>query len=129
MSALITEAQRLIRQAHARRLEDMLAGQLRFREAPTPEREYTFAAELGRKWRFDFAWPDRKLAVEVEGATYAGGRHTRGSGYAKDTEKYNTASLMGWRVLRFDAPMVRSGAAAEQVAAVLGASSCNEGTV
>ena len=54
-----------------------------------------------RKWRFDFAWPDQKLAVEVEGGAFSGGRHTRGIGFVKDCEKYNAAVLAGWRVLRF----------------------------
>lgn len=54
-----------------------------------------------RKWRFDFAWPSRMLAVEVEGGTHSGGRHTRGAGYAADCEKYNAATISGWRVLRF----------------------------
>ena len=63
------------------------------------EREYRFHAV--RKWRFDFAWPTRKVAVEIEGGSWSHGRHTRGSGFAQDCEKYNAAVLDGWRVLRF----------------------------
>lgn len=51
------------------------------------------------------------LAVELEGGTWANGRHTRGSGYAEDCDKYNQAALLGWRVLRFTASSVNSGAA------------------
>lgn len=54
-----------------------------------------------RKWRFDLAIPSIKLAVEIEGAVYSNGRHTRGSGFIKDIEKYNTAAIMGWTLLRF----------------------------
>lgn len=54
-----------------------------------------------RKWRFDFAIPEFFIAVECEGAVWSGGRHTRGSGYSKDCEKYNNATLLGWRVLRY----------------------------
>lgn len=54
-----------------------------------------------RKWRFDLAIPSVKLAVEIEGAVYSNGRHTRGSGFLKDIEKYNTAAIMGWTLLRF----------------------------
>jgi very-short-patch-repair endonuclease len=75
----------------------------------TPLREFTFCA--GRRWRFDFAWADSKLAVEIEGGTWSGGRHTSGAGYAKDLEKYNRAVLLGWRVLRFTTAMVLSGEA------------------
>lgn len=65
----------------------------------TPEPEYRFHPT--RKWRFDFAWPDLKLALEVEGGTWAGGRHTRGAGYERDCEKYSHAAALGWKVMRF----------------------------
>lgn len=63
--------------------------------------EHRFATLIGRKWRFDFAWPDRMLAVEIDGGAFSGGRHTRGAGFVEDCRKLNAATLMGWRVLRF----------------------------
>ena len=63
------------------------------------QREYRFAPP--RRWRFDFAWPDKKLAVEIEGGVWSKGRHTRGKGFINDCDKYNAAVLLGWRVLRF----------------------------
>lgn len=89
--------------------EETLALHIRAEKLPEPVREYRFAPD--RKWRFDFAWPDEKLAVEVEGGVWSGGRHTRGAGFLKDAEKYNRAALMGWRVLRFDTAQVRDGTA------------------
>ncbi|MCK4815094.1 hypothetical protein KA005_04930, partial [bacterium] len=71
-------------------------------------REYKFHPV--RKWRFDFALKDR-VAVEIEGGIWAQGRHTRGSGFIKDAEKYNTAAAMGWRVFRFPSDMVEDGSA------------------
>jgi very-short-patch-repair endonuclease len=62
-------------------------------------REYRF--HKSRKWRFDFAWPDCMVAVEVDGGIYSGGRHNRGEGFKKDAEKGNAALLDGWRVLHF----------------------------
>lgn len=53
-----------------------------------------------RKWRFDYAFPSHKIALEVEGGVHTGGRHIRPRGFLNDMEKYNTASVMGWRVLR-----------------------------
>ncbi|EIP99360.1 hypothetical protein OpiT1DRAFT_03874 [Opitutaceae bacterium TAV1] len=53
-----------------------------------------------RRWRFDYAWPRYRVALEVEGGVWTGGRHTRGKGFLGDVEKYNTAAAMGWRVLR-----------------------------
>jgi hypothetical protein len=100
-----------------RKLEDLLAGQLKALGVLCPEREYIFASP--RRWRFDFAWPDLKLAVEVDGGTWSGGRHVRGSGYAKDCQKGNAALLRGWRVLHYTSEMVRSGLAAREVAGLL----------
>lgn len=53
-----------------------------------------------RRWRFDYAIPDHKVALEVEGGVWSQGRHTRPQGFLGDIEKYNTAGLMGWRVFR-----------------------------
>lgn len=59
-----------------------------------------------RKFRFDFALPDIKVGIEIEGGLYAKGRHTSVIGYNKDCEKYNLATLNGWRVLRFTEKML-----------------------
>lgn len=82
---------------------------------PDPVLEYAFAKESGRRWRFDLAWPDRKLAVEVEGGTWVSGRHTTGTGYARDLEKYNQAALLGWTVLRYTPRMIEEGTAIEEL--------------
>ena len=82
-----------------------------------PEREFKFHPK--RKWRFDFAFPDVKIAVEIEGGVWSGGRHTRAGGFTKDCEKYNAAALLGWRVFRFTSDMVTSGNAIDIVLEVL----------
>lgn len=84
------------------------------------EREHRF--HPSRKWRFDFAWPESKVAVEVEGGHWTGGRHTRGAGFEADCEKYMEAMVMGWRVLRVTASLVRSGRALNALEAMLGKS-------
>lgn len=73
----------------------------------------------GRAWRFDFAWPALKVAAECEGGTYSGGRHTTGTGFEKDAEKYNAAAERGWTVLRFTQRQITSGAALETLERVL----------
>jgi very-short-patch-repair endonuclease len=88
-------------------LEEQFALQLRALKLPEPSREHYFAKP--RRWRFDFAFPSLKLAIEIDGATWSGGRHTRGGGFDADCEKLNTAALMGWTVLRFSGTAVRSG--------------------
>jgi very-short-patch-repair endonuclease len=99
------------------RLEELLAIELRANGVPEPVREHRF--HDSRRWRFDFAWPEHRLAVEVEGGTYVGGRHTRPAGFAADCAKYNTAAALGWRVLRYTGGRVRSGVAAREIAKAL----------
>lgn len=68
------------------------------------EREYTF--HHSRKWRFDFADPETRIAVEVEGGTRSGGRHNRHEGFREDCTKYNAAVEDGWRVFRLTGDMI-----------------------
>jgi hypothetical protein len=67
---------------------------------PLPEPEFAFAADRGRKWRMDFCWPLHRVGLEIDGSIWTNGRHTRGSGWLKDTVKLNTAAAMGYRMLR-----------------------------
>lgn len=90
-------------------IEEMLALHIRLNKLPEPAREYRFHPD--RKWRFDFAFPDRKIAAECEGGTWVQGRHNRGAGYEADLEKYNAAALAGWLVLRFTKAQVKAGTA------------------
>lgn len=69
------------------------------RERYGVEPEYRF--HPARRWRFDYAIPEHKIAIEIEGGSFVRGRHTRGVGYLNDMEKYNEATIMGWRVLRY----------------------------
>ena len=69
-----------------------------------------------RRWRFDFAMPNHKVAVEVEGGTHSNGRHVRGAGYTADCEKYNAAVMLGWRVLRVTSDMLNDGRAVDVAA-------------
>lgn len=80
---------------------------------PEPVRELAFAPP--RRWRFDLAWPERMLAVEVHGGTWSNGRHNRGQGFMDDREKMNIAQLMGWMVLEFPGPHVTDGTAAKML--------------
>lgn len=93
-------------------LENTLAIQIRALKLPVPEREFRFCPP--RRFRFDFAFLDpHRLAVECEGGTWIGGRHQTGTGFSKDIEKYNLATLEGWRVLRFTGKMIKDGSAIE----------------
>ena len=80
-------------------LEDQFELLCRLFSWPEYQREYRFHPT--RKWRFDFAWPDHKVAVEIEGGVWSHGRHNRATGFIEDCDKYNEATILGWRVLRF----------------------------
>lgn len=66
--------------------------------------EYRFAQALGRRYRFDYALPAAKVAVEVDGGQWAagGGRHAKDG----DREKLNLAASLGWCVFRFSPRML-----------------------
>lgn len=51
-----------------------------------------------RKWRFDYAYPELKIAIEVDGGIFTGGRHSGGVGQLKDMEKMNAAASAQWLV-------------------------------
>jgi len=77
---------------------DVFSGWIEVQGLLAPVPEYRFDPD--RRWRFDYAWPAFMIALEVEGGIWTGGRHTRGTGFLKDIEKYNRAALLGWRVFR-----------------------------
>ena len=64
--------------------EKKLLYQLETMELPAPDTEVTFSNDRG--WRFDFAWSDIMLAIEIEGGTWVGSRHTQPKGFE---ESYN----------------------------------------
>ena len=79
-----------------------------------PEAAEQFQFHPDRKWRVDFAWPDRKLLCECEGGIWGRGgmAHSHPLGILRDIEKYNAAGLLGYRVFRITEMMLKSGEAA-----------------
>lgn len=74
---------------------------------PDPATELVFHPK--RKWRLDYAWPTRMIAVEIHGGIHSGGRHTRGRGFVEDRAKMNEATLLGWTVLEVTPEHIKSG--------------------
>lgn len=117
------------------KLEDRMYFHIYSSDLPAPVMEYRFAAEscggIGkgirsrlkeaglRDWRFDFAWPDQWVGLEVEGGGWVGGRHTRGKGFEDDCVKYAAAARLGWQVIRVTGNMIDDGSALQTVEAVL----------
>jgi len=98
-------------------LEILLAQQMKFAGLPEPEREYRFAPP--RRYRADFAYPNKMLLIEVEGGVWTNGAHVRGKHYTSDCSKYNLAATMGFRVLRFTGEMIKSGLALRTIEEVM----------
>jgi very-short-patch-repair endonuclease len=94
-------------------LEALLALEIRAKRLPAPVRELRFVPD--RDWRLDFSWPDRLLAVEVDGY----GRHHSLEGYERDCEKCNAAQQLGWHVYHVTGRMVRDGRAGRLVERLL----------
>lgn len=84
--------------ANVRQITDLFTTLVKSDLGETCIKEFQFHPT--RKWRFDYAIPEHKIALEVEGGVWTGGRHTRPQGFLGDIEKYNTATLLGWRVFR-----------------------------
>lgn len=85
----------------------ILLAEIKQEGIPAPVLEHRFHGI--RKWRFDAAWPAQKVGLEVHGAVYANGHHTRGKGFEDDREKMNEAQLLGWTVLEYSTGQVRDG--------------------
>lgn len=76
---------------------------------PQPVPEFRFAEP--RRWRFDYAWIEQKIALEIDGGAwdFAPGRHNRRAGFVKDQEKRNSAVLLRWGVLHCTPQDVKDG--------------------
>jgi len=98
---------------------------LEVRGLPRPEREHKFDAK--RRWRFDYAWPQQMIVLEVEGGVWTGGRHTRGAGFLKDVEKYNRAAVLGWRLVRVTPDKLVSAGTFEMLREIFGLRERNAG--
>ena len=72
--------------------------------------EHRFAPP--RRWRFDFANPALKLALEIQGGIWTSGRHSRGGkAQLAEMEKLNAAARYRWLVLFFSPDQVQNGTA------------------
>ena len=98
-------------------LEEVLALQIRGVGLPEPKRQYR--AIVGRQFAFDFAWPEERVLVEVNGGTWQHMGHSTGRGIQRDYEKMNLATLCDWRVLVFTAKDVLSGQAVYMIQQLL----------
>jgi hypothetical protein len=116
--------------------EQLFASQCRSYRLPKFITQHMFALEeLGRKWKFDVAFPEYRVAIEIEGLvvqrlhvatlddagkiqklelkTIVTGRHATVQGFTEDCEKYANAAALGWTVVRFAQKQVASSYAVQ----------------
>ena len=86
----------IIRRKNHSKLEQEMGFELMSRKIKFVS-QYKFADD--RKWLFDFAIPEHKIAIECQGGLFMWGRHNRGASLINEYEKINTANVMGWTVL------------------------------
>lgn len=110
-------SQRQKRSSRSSSLETLAKNVLVRNKIPTFVEEYKFHPV--RRWRFDFAWPEQMIALEIEGGIFNRGRHTSPKGFIADCEKYNTAALLGWTVIRVTSPQIKSGELLEWIKTAL----------
>lgn len=96
-----------LKAARNKHLEEAFLWQVLQAKLLMPEREFRFHPT--RKWRFDFAWQAKRIAVEIEGGIWINGAHVRGKHFESDSEKYNEAALLGWTVIRLTRATIDSG--------------------
>ena len=100
----MTDAQKILKALKRQQVKEghakLILLHVRSKGLPEPIPEFIFHPT--RKWRIDFAWPDYKLAVEIEGGIYQkdGGGHRSIAGFWANLEKYNELAIHGWFLIR-----------------------------
>lgn len=70
---------------------------------PSPQKEHR--PGIAKKFRLDYAWPEHKIAVELNGGTFQRMGHSTGRGIQRDYVKLNYCQILGWLVIQFDSSM------------------------
>ncbi len=68
-----------------------------------------------RRYRFDLCYEAEKVAVEVQGGVFSGGRHVTGKGFSDERSKSAQAQILGWAYIEVTPAMIRSGEAVDLV--------------
>jgi hypothetical protein len=105
--------------------EELFAFQAGVCNLPAHERNYRFHPT--RKWEIDFAWPQFKIGLEIQGGIWGksaddktGGAHGHPIGITRDMHKHNALLALGWSVYLFAPADVKNGKAVKHLESVLG---------
>jgi hypothetical protein len=79
------------------RLEAALLRLIRASGAPPPTTQHEVVVAGGRRVRFDFAWPRRRVAVEADGRRW----HATSVDFERDLARHNAVTAAGWCLYRY----------------------------
>lgn len=97
-------------------LETRLARWFRSTKLPPPVRQHRLVVDDRVIARFDFAYPDKKLAIEAHSFMWHSGRDR----WVKDVQRERLVRMAGWDVMYVVDEDLRRGALEEQIAERLG---------
>ncbi len=80
-------------------------------------------SKRSKRYRLDFAHPDSRTGVEIQGGVYNRGRHVTGSGYERDCKKYNLAYTSGWTIFLLTSAMAKDSTWLSMIAGHIAAQS------
>lgn len=108
-SLSVEEMKKALKKAKTGQLEAEMLAQIAAARLLPCSPQYRF--HRTRMWRFDFAWPELLFAVEVNGAIFVHGAHSRGKGQENDMEKIAEAAILGWTTICVSSNQIKSGEA------------------
>lgn len=94
-------------------IEEEMALQIKTSDLPPPVRQYRYLPD--RRYRADFAWPDKRLSLEVDGAVH----RIKGS-FAAGFERDFLLKRAGWMVIHVGRAQVKNGDALKWITEMLG---------
>ena len=74
-----------------------------------------FQFNPNRKWKADYYIPELNLLIEQEGGVYTRQAHGSISGILRDIAKYNSATQLGYKILRFTPDQLYTTAALDAI--------------
>lgn len=75
---------------------------------PNIDLETEVALIPNRRFRFDYAHPQSRVAIEINGGIWSIGKHSTGKGLMRDYEKLNLAQALGWVVFQLSGDMINA---------------------
>ena len=105
MSALEDQFEKLWKSSHS---DIILEREYSFIEAWETDFQERYAkSKRSKRYRLDFAHPNSRTGIEIQGGVYNRGRHVTGSGYERDCRKYNLAFTSGWTIFLLTSQMAK----------------------